>query len=200
MDGAIAAICFWLVGFGIGFGDDDGHGIVGTNYYALVGIDGDLGDVKGYSYANFFFQWAFAGTAATIVSGSVAERTKFEAYLLFSAICSIVIYPPVVHWIWGTGFLSPRAFPDETETIFKPLFSRSEDSNGVMDYGGSGVVHMLGGFSGLMGAIALGPRNGRFDMDGKPLPMPAHNTAMMALGATILWFGYTLALPTSLEC
>mmetsp|Transcript_56343 Transcript_56343/g.115226 ORF Transcript_56343/g.115226 Transcript_56343/m.115226 type:complete len:500 (+) Transcript_56343:105-1604(+) len=193
MDGAIAAVCFWLIGYGIGFGDTAG-GFIGTSnfglsdYYAecAEGMEGVLCGRRGY--AHWFFQWAFAGTAATIVSGSVAERTKFEAYLMFSAICSIVIYPVVVHWVWGHGWLSSHAMPDDEG--FHPILKGNSDSNGMLDFGGSGVVHMLGGCSGLMGAIAVGPRRFRFDEERKPRPMPPHNSSMMALGATILWFGW----------
>lgn len=136
-------------------------------------------------------QWAFAGAAATIVAGSVAERCKIEAYFIYSIFISTFIYPIVVHWVWGTGFLSAwGAWPD-ADGNSRPIFTYTDRSNGVIDFAGSGVVHMVGGVSGLMGAIALGPRKGRFDeITGATRPMPAHNQALCALGTGILWFGW----------
>jgi ammonium transporter, Amt family len=104
------------------------------------------------NYHSFFFQWAFVATAATIVSGSVAERCKLEAYFIYSFILSAFIFPVVVCWCWGYGFLSP--FGADTSNY---LFNGAK-SNNFVDFAGSGVVHMVGGFSGLMAAIILGPR------------------------------------------
>jgi len=191
MDGSIAAIGFWLIGWGIAYGDTAG-GFLGTTDFGISKIYYGAGEAETASdgFEMWFFQWAFAGTAATIVSGSVAERTKFEAYLMYSAVCSVLIYPVVVHWGWGNGWLAKNAMPDD-DGAFSPLLrGNQEESNGLLDFGGSGVVHMLGGFSGLTGAILVGPRLGRFDMDGKPVAMPGHNTTMMALGTAILWFGW----------
>ncbi|QDV65361.1 ammonium transporter [Crateriforma conspicua] len=119
--------------------------------------------------ADFLFQVAFAATAATIVSGSVAGRMKFSAYLIYSAILTGLIYPISGAWKWGGGFL---------------------DAMGFQDFAGSVVVHAVGGFAGLAGAIFLGPRLGRYSADGKSIPIPGHNIAFAALGVFILWIGW----------
>lgn len=103
-------------------------------------------------FASFFFQWTFAATAATIVSGSVAERCKLEAYFIYSTIISAFVYPIIVHWAWGEGWLSPFG-SDVQDYLFY-----GRESNNYIDFAGSGVVHMVGGWSGLVGAILLGPR------------------------------------------
>lgn len=103
-------------------------------------------------FHTFFFQWTFAATAATIVSGSVAERCKLEAYFIYSIVITAFVYPVIVHWGWGEGWLSP--FAEDTQDY---LFYGNE-SNNYIDFAGSGVVHMVGGFSGFVAAIILGPR------------------------------------------
>ena len=118
---------------------------------------------------DFLFQVAFAATAATIVSGAVAGRMKFGAYLVYSAILTGLIYPISGMWQWGGGWLSELGF---------------------QDFAGSLIVHAVGGFAGLAGAIVLGPRLGRFTSDGKSVPMPGHNIAFAALGVFILWIGW----------
>lgn len=119
--------------------------------------------------ADFLFQVAFAATAATIVSGAVAGRMKFGAYLVYSAVLTGLIYPISGYWKWGGGFL---------------------DQMGFHDFAGSVVVHAVGGFAGLAGALALGPRLGRYTADGKSVPIPGHNIAFAALGVFILWVGW----------
>ncbi|MEM6469212.1 MAG: ammonium transporter [Planctomycetota bacterium] len=119
--------------------------------------------------ADFLFQVAFAATAATIVSGAVAGRMKFGAYLIYSAILTGLVYPISGSWKWGTGWC---------------------DDMGFQDFAGSVVVHAVGGFAGLAGAIALGPRLGRYTSDGKSVPLPGHNIAFAALGVFILWVGW----------
>jgi ammonium transporter, Amt family len=136
------------------------------------------------SYQFWFFQWAFAGAAATIVAGSVCERAKIEAYFVYSIVLTIFIYPVVVHWGWADGFLSPWT------SKRGPLFTLDvTKSNGMIDFAGSGVVHMVGGFSGLMGAIITGPRRGRF-VDGQVVELYQGNKILQCLGAFILWFGW----------
>jgi len=120
----------------------------------------------------WFFQWTFAATAATIVSGSVAERTSFYAYLGYAFFLTGFVYPVVSHWVWGGGWLS---------TLFDV---------GAKDFAGDAVVHMVGGFAGLAGAIIVGPRLGRFDQDGRVVPMPGHSATLCTLGTFLLWFGW----------
>ena len=127
----------------------------------FIGIKGSLifcaeimnnaGDGGSDGFEGWFFQWAFAGAASTIVSGAVAERTKFEAYLIFSFVITVFIYPVVVHWGWGNGFLSAwGAMPDADDNAH-PLLSKTNTSRGMIDFAGSGIVHMVGGVAGLMG-------------------------------------------------
>ena len=129
-------------------------------------------------FATWMFQWAFAATAATIVSGAVAERCKFVAYLAYTTALTAFIYPVVVHWAWSSeGWLS--AWVDEKKQPFLK-------ANGFMDFAGSGVVHMTGGAAALMGSIFLGPRTGRFTPTGSVVDMPGHSTVLAALGTFIL--------------
>lgn len=139
--------------------------------------------VSDLNFPFFFFQWAFAATAATIVSGSMAERCKLEAYFLYTMFITMFVYPVIVHWVWGEGWLS--AFGTDPSQF---LFYGSE-SNNMIDFAGSGVVHMVGGFSGLMGAAILGPRLGRFK-DGVPVPIHGHNMVFTVLGTILLWVGW----------
>ena len=121
---------------------------------------------------DFFFQAAFAATAATIVSGAVAGRTQFKGYIIYSVVITALIYPIVVSWKWGGGWL---------------------DELGYVDFAGSGLVHMVGGFAALMGAIILGPRIGKFGKDGKPRAIPGHSVPLAIVGVFILfigWFGF----------
>lgn len=140
-------------------------------------------------WEKWFFQWAFSGACATIVAGSMAERTKTEAYFVYSVVLTSVIYPVVVHWGWGAGWLSAwGAFPDSDGKV-RPLFRYTDASNGMIDFAGSGIVHMVGGFAGLMGAVVVGPRTGRFE-NGNVVEFTYGNKALQALGTFILWFGW----------
>jgi len=191
LDGCCAALAFWLIGYGFAFGETAG-GFIGTTNFGsteIFNVGDHLGEgVDGWQF--WFFQWTFAGTAATIVSGSVAERTKLEAYIIFSVVLTAIVYPVVVHWVWATGFLSAwGAIPDD-DGAARPLFSGTDASNGMIDFAGSGVCHMVGGWCGLIGAVIIGPRLGRFNADGKPKDMEYYNTTLMALGTFILWFGW----------
>ena len=166
MDFCIGTPCYWLIGFGLMFG--------GTG--ALIGgfdpfIQGDyshLGlDIPLWVY--IVFQTVFCATAATIVSGSMAERTNFKAYCVYSAAISLVVYPICGHWMWGGGWLQ---------------------SMGFHDFAGSAAVHNVGGVIALLGAWMLGPRIGKYDKDGNPHAIPGHNLTLACLGVFILWFGW----------
>ena len=165
MDFSIGTPLYWLVGFGIMFG---------TQTAVFGGIDfftrGDYTEIlpDGVSFFTFFiFQTVFCATAATIVSGAMAERTKFSAYCIYSAAISLIIYPVSGHWIWGGGWLSQLGFHD---------------------FAGSTAVHMLGGVCALVGAAILGPRIGKYNKDGTPNAIPGHSITLGALGVFILWF------------
>ena len=167
MDFAIGSLAFFAVGYALMFGSSKA-GLFGTSGWFLAGDEYDVGH-----YLLFLFQVMFAATAATIVAGAVAERLKVKAYFLYSiAICAL-IYPVYGHWVWGGGWLSSLPF-----------------GVGHVDFAGSGVVHAVGGFMGVAGAIVLGPRIGRFDRHGKAHAIPGHSMTFAALGVFILWFGW----------
>lgn len=174
MDFVMCSIAFWAVGWGIAYGTSAG-GFIGTDQFFLSAVTAE-GEVP--VLASWFFQVVFAGTAATIVAGAMAERTKFTAYLIYSFIISLFIYPVVVHWVWsGAGWLN--------------TYSGSTEGNwGFTDFAGSTVVHSVGGWASLVGAMILGPRLGRFGPDGKPRAIPGHNMSLAALGTFILWLGW----------
>jgi ammonium transporter, Amt family len=164
MDFSIGSLAFWLIGYTIMYGEDVG-GFIGK---ASLFFNSD--SVNGVpDKASLMFQTVFAATAATIVSGAVAERTKFSAYLIFSVAITVIIYPISGHWVWGGGWLSELGFHD---------------------FAGSTVVHSLGAWVGLIGAAMVGPRIGKYGKDGKPKAIPGSNLAMGALGVFILWFGW----------
>lgn len=162
LDACVGALAYFCFGYGFAYGSDGVF--IGTSQFALS--DGWSTD-----FTEFFFQWAFAATAATIVSGSVAERTSFYAYLAYAFLLTSFVYPVVSHWVWGGGYLS---------TIF---------GVGMLDFAGCSVVHMVGGVAGLVGAIIVGPRTGRF-INGKVQPMPGHSATLATLGTFVLWFGW----------
>ena len=166
MDFAIGSIIFLVVGFGLMFGESLG-GIVGiTGFIDPTSLN--LSQFEALSPTVFiFFQTVFCATAATIVSGAMAERTKFSSYLIYTLVISLVIYPISGHWIWGGGFLSIIGF---------------------IDYAGSTAVHSVGGWAALMGAVVLGPRMGKYNRDGSTNAIPGHNIMMATLGVFILWF------------
>jgi ammonium transporter, Amt family len=167
IDFVAASLVFMAFGFSLMMGNDF-HGLFGTGGWFLSGENYDVG-----RYLTFFWQLVFAGTAATIVSGAVAERLKFKAYFMYSLMVIALIYPLYGHWVWGGGWLSNLPF-----------------GLGHIDFAGSGVVHAIGGFVGLAGAIVLGPRFGKFGKDGKPKGIPGHSITLAALGTFILWFGW----------
>ena len=174
MDLSIGVLLFLFIGFALMYPGDNTliAGYLGKPA-AFVTRDTDAiaeGNLGPYSSsADFLFQVAFAATAATIVSGAVAGRMKFGAYLVYSAVLTGLIYPISGYWKWGGGFLHVMGF---------------------QDFAGSVVVHAVGGFAGLAGALALGARLGRFSRDGKSIPIPGHNIAFAALGVFILWVGW----------
>ncbi len=181
---AIACLTFWAVGFSFMFGD--GNPFIGLHGFFLAGADNSpLLDGAGYQgvytsiawtgvplETKFFFQLVFAATAATIVSGAVAERIKFQAYIMFAAILVALMYPITGHWIWGGGWLG---------NIMGTNFS---------DFAGSTVVHSVGGWAALVGAIMLGPRIGKYRKNGSIRPIPGHNIALATLGGLVLWLGW----------
>ncbi|MBX7149845.1 ammonium transporter [bacterium] len=177
---AISSLAFYAIGWGLMFGN--GNGFVGLDgLWFIGGADNSPATGDAYTgaytsiawtgiplYAKFFFQLVFAGTAATIVSGCVAERIKFLSFLIFSFIIVALLYPVTGHWIWGGGWLATAGF---------------------WDFAGSTVVHSVGGWAGLAGIIVLGPRIGKYK-DGKVMPKPGHNMGLATLGALILWLGW----------
>jgi Amt family ammonium transporter len=178
---ACASFSFYVIGWGVMFGN--GNGFMGTEgLWLLGGADNSpaTGDAYQGAYksiawtgvpllAKFFFQLVFAGTAATIVSGAVAERIKFMSFVVFSFVLVAIFYPVTGHWIWGGGWLSAAGF---------------------YDFAGSTVVHSMGGWAALAGVIVLGPRLGKFLPGGKIKPIPAHNFSLATLGVFILWIGW----------
>lgn len=178
---ALSTFAFWFIGWGLMFGD--GNSFIGNQgLFFVSGEDNSpaTGDAyKGvYSsinwtsvplYAKFFFQLVFAGTAATIVSGAVAERIKFNSFIVFSLILVAFMYPVSGHWVWGGGFLA---------------------SEGFRDFAGSTVVHSVGGWAALAGAIILGPRLGKYLPDGSLKPIMGHNMTSASLGTLVLWLGW----------
>ncbi|SET15989.1 ammonium transporter (TC 1.A.11) [Natronincola peptidivorans] len=167
MDFSIGSLTYWIVGFSIMFGISS-NGFIGNMNLLSTGSFEHLG-LTVPKEAFLIFQTVFCATAATIVSGAMAERTKFNAYLIYSFFISLIIYPVVGHWTWGGGWL---------------------DGLGFMDFAGSTVVHSVGGWSALMGAWIIGPRIGKYTKDGKAIAIPGHSLTLGALGVFILWLGW----------
>ena len=169
---AVSSLGFLLLGWGLMFGGD--NPIVGTEHLFLLG-GGDLSFYDDTLTSNvpfwgkFFFQLVFCGTAATIVSGAVAERIKYIAFIVFSFVLTLVIYPIVGHWIWGGGWLADLGF---------------------LDFAGDSAVHSVGGWAALAGAMILGPRIGKYGRDGKPRAIPGHNMSLAVIGLFVLWLGW----------
>jgi Amt family ammonium transporter len=178
---AVSSIAFWVLGWGLMFGN--GTGFMGTSGLFFIGgadnspMNGDLykGDYPSIAWATvpllakFFFQLVFAGTAATIVSGAVAERIKYLSFIVFSFFLVGLIYPIVGHWIWGGGWLAGK---------------------GMWDFAGSTVVHSVGGWAALAGVIVLGPRIGKYGADGRVNAIPGHSMTSATIGAIVLWLGW----------
>lgn len=169
MDFACGSIIYWAVGFAIMFGVSRGGLFGGSGFFFSDSMPFEHLGLNIPISAFLIFQTVFAATAATIVSGAMAERTKFGSYLAYSVVITAVIYPVVGHWVWGGGWLGELGF---------------------VDFAGSTVVHSVGGWAALIGAAVLGPRIGKFSSDGKPNAIPGHNITLGALGVFILWFGW----------
>ena len=165
MDFALGTLVFWILGFGLIFGESIG-GIIGTPDFFVRG-EYPIGGASFPTMAYLIFQTVFCATAATIVSGAMAERTKFSSYCIYSVIISALVYPVSAHWIWGGGWLADMGFHD---------------------FAGSTAVHMVGGVSAIIGAKILGPRIGKYTKDGKPNAILGHSLTLGALGVFILWF------------
>lgn len=169
---AVSSLGFMLLGWGLMFGGD--NPFIGTKNLFILG-NADLSFYNETLTANvpfwgkFFFQLVFCGTAATIVSGAVAERVKYLSFIIFSFVLTLIIYPIVGHWVWGGGFLA---------------------SLGFMDFAGDTVVHSVGGWAALAGALILGPRIGKYGKDGKVKAIPGHNMSLAVIGLFILWLGW----------
>mmetsp|Transcript_6332 Transcript_6332/g.15206 ORF Transcript_6332/g.15206 Transcript_6332/m.15206 type:complete len:446 (-) Transcript_6332:352-1689(-) len=163
MDACIGSIVWYIIGYPLAYGKDVGH-FIGGSWDVLAGKSND--------YAAWMFQWAFAATAATIVSGAVAERCKFSAYVIYTVLLTGFVYPVIAHWYWGGGWLA------------------TELEGGFKDFAGSGIVHMTGGGAALMGAIFIGARHGRFGLGTGDTDMPGHSSVLAVLGTFILWFGW----------
>ena len=161
MDFSVGAISYWAFGFALAYGGTSVGGFFATGEWFFSNSDRSV---------EWFFQVVFAATAATIVSGAMAERTKFSSYMLYTPFIVGLIYPVVTHWQWsGDGWLSDLGF---------------------LDFAGSGLVHLTGGVAALAGVLVLGPRIGKYDENGKPQPIPGHALRLVFLGVVILWFGW----------
>lgn len=169
---AVSSLGFLLLGWGIMFGGD--NPFIGTENLFILGGQ----DLSAYNdtltssvpfWGKFFFQLVFCGTAATIVSGAVAERVKYVTFIIFSFVLTLVIYPIVGHWVWGGGWLADLGF---------------------MDFAGDSVVHSVGGWAALAGAMLLGPRIGKYGKDGKPKAIPGHSMSLAVIGLFVLWLGW----------
>ena len=169
---AVSSLVFLLLGWGLMFGGS--APFVGTEHLFILGqsdlsfYDGTLTDAVPF-WGKFFFQLVFCGTAATIVSGAVAERIKYISFIIFSFVLTLVIYPIVGHWIWGGGWLSQLGF---------------------LDFAGDSAVHSVGGWAALAGALVLGPRIGKYGRDGKPRAIPGHSMSLAVIGLFVLWLGW----------
>ncbi len=174
VDFSMGAIMFWLIGWGLMYGKSSFFGAFGSDGFLLHYLPERLSEIGGTAvlYRDWFFQVVFACTAATIVSGALAERAKFSAYIIFSIFMTSIIYPIAGHWIWGGGWLQAMGFHD---------------------FAGSTTVHSVGGWAALIGAWILGPREGKYisNKSGTTvLSIPGHNMPLAALGVFVLWFGW----------
>jgi len=175
MDFCMCGLAFWAFGFALMFGGSelasglsDGNELFGLSGFFLTGEANDVGTM-----GLWFFQMVFAATAATIVSGAMAERTRLDSYMAYSFLISAVVYPIYGHWVWGGGWLATLSL-----------------GAGAKDFAGSGVVHAVGGVAALVGALMVGPRRGKFDESGRPRAIPGHNMGYIVIGTMILMFGW----------
>lgn len=174
LDAAAGGLSYYLFGYAFAFGSPS-NGFIGRHFFGLNDFPYPQAD-----YSFFLYQWAFAIAAAGITSGSIAERTQFVAYLIYSSFLTGFVYPIVSHWIWsGDGWAS--ASKSDNNLLF---------GSGAIDFAGSGVVHMVGGIAGLWGALIEGPRIGRFDRSGRSVALRGHSASLVVLGSFLLWFGW----------
>ena len=172
LDAATGGVFYYLFGFAFAFGAPS-NGFIGKHSFALHEYP-----TATFDYGYFLYQWAFAIAAAGITSGSIAERTQFVSYLIYSSFLTGFVYPIASHWFWSAdGWASPAA----SDLLF---------GSGVIDFAGSGVVHMVGGIAGFWGAFIEGPRMGRFDHAGRAVSMRGHSGTLVVLGTFMLWFGW----------
>ncbi|ESQ37204.1 hypothetical protein EUTSA_v10002494mg [Eutrema salsugineum] len=174
LDAAAGGLFYYLFGYAFAYGGSS-EGFIGRHNFALRDFPTLTTD-----YSFFLYQWAFAIAAAGITSGSIAERTQFVAYLIYSSFLTGFVYPVVSHWFWS---------PDGWASPFRPVDDRLF-STGAIDFAGSGVVHMVGGIAGLWGALIEGPRRGRFEKGGRPIALRGHSASLVVLGTFLLWFGW----------
>ncbi|KAG6738378.1 hypothetical protein POTOM_057993 [Populus tomentosa] len=174
LDAAAGGLSYYLFGYAFAFGSPS-NGFIGRHFFGLSDFPSLLGD-----YSFFLYQWAFAIAAAGITSGSIAERTQFVAYLIYSSFLTGFVYPVVSHWLWSSdGWANPAKLDNNL------LFG-----SGAIDFAGSGVVHMVGGIAGFWGAFIEGPRIGRFDRNGQSVALRGHSASLVVLGSFLLWFGW----------
>jgi Amt family ammonium transporter len=174
LDAATGGIFYYLFGFAFAFGGPS-NGLIGAHFFGLEKFPS-----SSFDYGYFLYQWAFAIAAAGITSGSIAERTQFIAYLIYSSFLTGLVYPIVSHWFWSAdGWASPAR--SDNNLLF---------GSGVIDFAGSGVVHLVGAVAGFWGAFIEGPRIGRFDHGGRAVVMRGHSGTLVVLGTFLLWFGW----------
>jgi ammonium transporter, Amt family len=176
LDTCTGALFYYLFGFAFAFGTPS-NAFIGKQFFGLKKLP-----QTGFDYPFFLFQWAFAIAAAGITSGSIAERTQFVAYLIYSAFLTGFVYPVTSHWFWSADGWASASRNTGDSLLFK---------SGVIDFAGSGVVHMVGGVAGLWGALIEGPRRGRFASPNEPaVPLRGHSASLVVLGTFLLWFGW----------
>ncbi|XP_010527181.1 PREDICTED: ammonium transporter 1 member 1-like [Tarenaya hassleriana] len=174
LDAAAGGLFYYLFGYAFAFGSPS-NGFIGKHFFGLRSFPTSSAD-----YSHFLYQWAFAIAAAGITSGSIAERTQFVAYLIYSSFLTGFVYPVVSHWFWSAdGWASP--IRSNGDLLF---------GTGAIDFAGSGVVHMVGGIAGLWGALIEGPRIGRFGSGGSAIALRGHSASLVVLGTFLLWFGW----------
>lgn len=180
VDFTFGSLLYWLVGFGIMFGLGDFAGV--PSFMSLTIDSNGIPDPSSLPTEGFLvFQTVFCATSATIVSGAMAERTKFSAYLIYTILISVLIYPVSGHWTWGGGWLMDGDVDSFMMRTFGATFH---------DFAGSTIVHSVGGWIALVGAAIIGPRIGKYAKDGKSRAIPGHNLTLAALGVFVLWFGW----------
>ncbi|CAI9090964.1 OLC1v1025864C1 [Oldenlandia corymbosa var. corymbosa] len=179
LDAAAGGLSYYLFGYAFAFGAPS-NGFIGRHAFGLKDFPYQTAAGTTFDYSFFLYQWAFAIAAAGITSGSIAERTQFVAYLIYSSFLTGFVYPIVSHWFWsGDGWAG--AARSDGNLLF---------GSGVIDFAGSGVVHMVGGIAGLWGALIEGPRIGRFDRSGRSVALRGHSASLVVLGTFLLWFGW----------